>query len=54
MIVFHFPPNFVFAAYREQPKYLLPCHILGSYHISITEVKGDFLGRGVALGVNNY
>ena len=22
MIVFHFPPNFVFAAYREQPKYL--------------------------------
>jgi hypothetical protein len=32
----------------------MPCHILGSYHISITEVKGDILGRGVAFRVNNY
>ena len=32
----------------------LPCHILGGYPISITEAQGDFLGRGVASGVNNY
>ena len=41
MIVFHFPPNFVFAAYREQPQLVFVEDVEGLILLVIVVDKGS-------------